>query len=260
MVSATHSVSLVEFGDSSYLSAHDHNKHSFTTCCCAMLRRCTSIELCKKFLQFYESISRTKTFCLSSGRYISASRSYATVPQNSLDAGATPVLSNVTDEFKIIYRFPYITVLRTICRLKIYQTTVTSLAVPVVGCCTYTGILPSEVLTYTLAIGSLALFMLFVMGEIFRRTVGIIYYNSIKDIVKVSHLTFWGRRRDVLIPVEDIVPFTDTSERLSDIYTHLLRYSEPKNPLYLCLRFGGIKDLESFNEIFGDISGNSKLT
>lgn len=159
---------------------------------------------------------------------------------------------NVTDDFKIIYKFPYIALTRGFCRLKIYQTGLTCLAVPFVGYCTHVGTLTSQALISTLTISGLAFLMLCVMGEIFRKIVGHIYINSERDLVKISHLTFWGGRRDIVIPTEDLVPLTDTTENPRDIYIRLFRYSKPKHSLYMCLRFGGIIDIERFSYVFGE--------
>ncbi|XP_063592725.1 transmembrane protein 186-like isoform X1 [Penaeus indicus] len=164
------------------------------------------------------------------------------------------------EDYQIIYKFPYIVLARAICRLKIYQTAVCGFAVPAVGYLAYNGVLDTQVFASTAAVGGLAFVMLFVMGEIFRRTVGHIYYNARKDIVKVSHLSFWGNRKDIFIPVEDLVPITDTSDIPSDIYVHLLRFSKPKDSLYLFLRFGGIRDTEKFTYALGLLKPEDQLS
>lgn len=163
------------------------------------------------------------------------------------------------DEFQLIYKFPFIVQARAVCRLKIYQTAICGLAVPCVGSLAYNGVLSTEAFAATAVIGGFAFAMLYVMGEIFRRTVGHIYYSAEKDTVKVSHLTFWGGRKDILIPLSDLVPITDTSDIPTDIYVHLLRYSQPKSSLFLCLRFGGIIDSEKFSLALGLLRPEEQL-
>ncbi|XP_064085945.1 transmembrane protein 186-like isoform X2 [Macrobrachium nipponense] len=161
-------------------------------------------------------------------------------------------------EFEIIYKFPYISLVRGICRLKIYQSAATLVALPAVSYLTYEGTLTYQDLIITLSISGLAFFMLFVMGELFRKVIGHIYYCSQKNLVKISHLTFWGRRQDTIVPREDLVPFSDTTEHLRDIYIRVRRYSEPSKSHYLSLRFGGITDLESFIHVFGELEHPSQ--
>ncbi|XP_066963055.1 transmembrane protein 186 isoform X2 [Macrobrachium rosenbergii] len=161
-------------------------------------------------------------------------------------------------EFEIIYKFPYISLVRGICRLKIYQSAATLVALPAVSYLTHLGTLTTQDLNITLSISGLALFMLFVMGELFRKVIGHIYYCSQKNLVKISHLTFWGRRQDIIVPREDLVPISDTTEYLRDIYVRVRRYSEPNNSHYLSLRFGGITNLESFIHVFGELEHPSQ--
>ncbi|XP_042235747.1 transmembrane protein 186-like [Homarus americanus] len=163
------------------------------------------------------------------------------------------------NNFEIIYKFPYIRLAHALCRLKIYQTGLTGLAVPGAGYFVFLGSLDPGSFVAVVVINGLAFLMLYVMGEIFRRTVGHVYYDSRSNLVKVSHLTFWGGRKDVHIPSSDIVPLTDTSDNLADIYVRLLRYSQPKFSLFLWLRFGGIIDYQKFNSVFGDLHPEEQL-
>lgn len=49
-------------------------------------------------------------------------------------------------------------------------------------------------------------------GELSRRFVGLIYYSKEHDAVKISHLTFLGRRADKYYRVEDIVSLGESPE------------------------------------------------
>lgn len=93
--------------------------------------------------------------------------------------------------------------------------------------------------------------MLYVFGNIFRRVVGFAYINDERDMVKVSHLTFWGQRQDEIIDLMDLFPLADTTERLDNAYTTLERISNVKDYYYLSLRFGQIPDKKLFEETFG---------
>jgi len=172
----------------------------------------------------------------------------------------TEELSNkATNNYQMIYKFPYIVQSRAVCRLKVYQTAITSVAVPVVGYLNHIGAVDTQAFLGTLAIGGFATVMLYVMGEIFRRLVGIIYYSPSENSVKISHLSFWGKRKDIYVPLEDIVPLTDIGESPTDLYVKLLRYSKPKSELFFSLRFGGILDIEKFEEVFGRLNPEEQL-
>lgn len=42
------------------------------------------------------------------------------------------------------------------------------------------------------------------MGELFRRIVGMIFISRDSELVRFAHLSFWGRRHDFVVPIEDI--------------------------------------------------------
>lgn len=172
---------------------------------------------------------------------------------------ANESLNKYGNNYQMIYKFPYIVQCRTVSRLKIYQTAITSIAIPVAGYLTHVGTVDIQGFLATASIGGLATVMLVVMGEFFRRLVGIIYYNPSEDSVKISHLSFWGNRKDIYVPLDDIVPLTDTDDNPMDIYVKLLRYSKPKSKLYLSLKFGGILDSEKFVEVFGSLNPEEQL-
>ncbi|XP_043241678.1 transmembrane protein 186-like [Amphibalanus amphitrite] len=136
---------------------------------------------------------------------------------------------------------------RLICRLKIYQTGLTLAAVPVM-------VLLQD-LDAAAKVGAVGLFaagMLYIMGEFFRRFVGLLYLHRDGTQLKIAHLTFWGGRRDIVIPVEDIVPFSELKDSPTDVYFKLRRYSSPET-FYVSLRYGGISSMESLEAVFGPL-------
>jgi len=137
---------------------------------------------------------------------------------------------------------------RVICRLKIYQTALTLAAIPV----TYV----THDASAALAVGCLGAFaatMLYVMGEFFRRFVGFLYLRRDSQVLKVAHLTFWGGRRDQLMPVSDVMPFSELPDLASDVYFKLRRYSSPET-FNVSLRFGGVTNREKLEAVFGPIA------
>ncbi|GIX85697.1 transmembrane protein 186 [Caerostris extrusa] len=90
------------------------------------------------------------------------------------------------------------------------------------------------------------------MTSYFRRLIGIISISKDGKSVKISHLTFWGRKRDVIVPLEDIVPLTESGCSPNDAYVKLVRFSS-KETLYMTLRFGNILDKTKFEFVFGSL-------
>ncbi|KAK8379137.1 hypothetical protein O3P69_019167 [Scylla paramamosain] len=109
----------------------------------------------------------------------------------------------------------------------------------IVSALTHNGVLPPSAFPVTLAVGTLALGMLGIMGE---------------------------ARIDVVLPIQDIVPLSDSGERVSDAFVWVQTYSEtclnerkerlfnffsPVDQFVLSLRFGGVVDASGFEKVFG---------
>lgn len=101
-------------------------------------------------------------------------------------------------------------------------------------------------------LGAIAVIMLYIMGEFFRRFVGILYLSKDQQTLKVAHLTFWGNRRDKIMPVSDVLPFSELTDRPSDVYFKLRRYS-CQDTFNVCLRYGGVINREKVEAVFGAI-------
>ena len=146
-----------------------------------------------------------------------------------------------------IYRFPWIVHVHTLCRVKILQTAIVVGAIPI--CALYAV---DEIQSF-LFVGGFTLFMLYLMGEVCRRFVGIVHYHPVKKRVCISHLNFWGKRVDSFYDLPDVVPLTDSETNLNDIYAVARIYSEPKRRFWISLRYGKVLNNELFEEVFGDI-------
>ena len=156
----------------------------------------------------------------------------------------------------MVYKFPYIRLARTTCRLKLYQTAVTCLAVPTVAAMTYAGTVTQSALITTIGVNIIAIMMLGVMGEIFRKLVGHLYVSKNEMQVKISHLTFFGGRCDLIVPADDLVPLCELPDSATDVYVRMKRYSDDGSGgggfgMILCLRFGGVLDPAVFERVFG---------
>lgn len=64
-------------------------------------------------------------------------------------------------------------------------------------------------------------------------------------------LTFMGKRRDVVVSVEDVVPFADVGDRSNKVYYPLKFYSNDQYYYYI-VRYGGILKQDLFKSVFGE--------
>lgn len=155
-------------------------------------------------------------------------------------------------QFHLIYRFPYIVHARFLSRFKLYQTVFTVAAIPWALRMVDAGVITTQMFTGVIAYSVLACVMLYVLSIYFRRIIGMLYINRKDNIVKLSHMTFWGKRNDIYIHVEDIIPLSDLSDNPDDIFVRFKQYTT-KDEFYLMLRFGGIRDLKLMKQLLGEI-------
>ena len=149
------------------------------------------------------------------------------------------------DDFKIVYRFPYIVVARLICKFKLYQT---SVVIGLSGFSVFTDVQ----LIAPLVFCSCSLLLLGVMGEYFRKLVGIVYVNPDTSQVKIAHLNFWGNRENIICSLDDIIPFSDLGDDVKDIYVRIRFYNKPFS-FNMSIRYGLIVNPELFKKVFGHI-------
>lgn len=155
-------------------------------------------------------------------------------------------------EFRNIYIFRYIVHVRVLSRLKIYQTLLTVGTIPPGVYLHNAGDLSTSGLAAFVGIASLATAMLYVMSAFFRHIVGIISVNQSENVVRISHLSFWGKRCDVQFNLSDIVPLSDMPVKPNDIYQVIQFYEKPFR-FYWFLRHGKHTDAEAIQRLFGKI-------
>eukprot|EP00057_Strongylocentrotus_purpuratus_P034754 XP_796429.1 PREDICTED: transmembrane protein 186-like [Strongylocentrotus purpuratus] len=153
-------------------------------------------------------------------------------------------------EYKPFYRLPYIVGLRILSRVKIAQTCFTLAILPPLYYYHEAGMVSTWQLQLSIGTATFALFMLYTMSFFLRRVVGAMYLHRDGDVLKVSHLTFWGSRRDTVLPVMDVIPLSEGSNKAEDVLMKLERYTT-KDILYFTLRFGRVIDVEVFENVFG---------
>ncbi|XP_041362920.1 uncharacterized protein LOC121378701 [Gigantopelta aegis] len=150
------------------------------------------------------------------------------------------------------YIFKYIVHTRVLSRLKIYQTMATVMALPPTAVLHSLGKLSTVDMYAMFGISSVACVMLYVMSWYFRRIVGMISICKENKMVRLSHLTFWGKRKDLYISPEDIIPLLDMSESSKKVYVLVKTYSSDET-FILFLRFHRIFDRDQLEGIFGPL-------
>ena len=197
------------------------------------------------------SVLRTKyIYAAASVNSFFTSSKHSSVQDNKVASSAS---LNANVQFTVFYRFPHITTARFISRLKLYQTAVVVLAVPPTTYYYSIGAIEYGTCVGVVAASTLALVMLYIFANFFQRFVGLVAISSDQKLVRLSHLTFFGGRNDVIVPVDDIVPLSDTSESHNDVFVKVRRYSTA-DTLYMSLLYGRIENVETFQKIFGIIS------
>lgn len=78
------------------------------------------------------------------------------------------------------------------------------------------------------------------------------YLDPSQTTLKVSHLTFWGKRQDIYLQVSDVMTIGDTGDSATEAILKLKRYSSP-DTFYFSTHFGRVVDKEGFEKVFGSL-------
>uniref|UniRef100_A0A8C5Q1T0 Transmembrane protein 186 n=1 Tax=Leptobrachium leishanense TaxID=445787 RepID=A0A8C5Q1T0_9ANUR len=148
------------------------------------------------------------------------------------------------EHFSLIYKMKGIEFCRALSRIKILQTTLTVVFLPPVYYYYMQGQVTYLCIQYCSATAIFACTMLYCLSYYLQRIIGMIYLNDTGTIVKVSHLTFWGKRKDIFIPVTDVKSLEETGDHQQEVLRQFKRYSTP-DVLYFT-RFGCILDKKKF--------------
>ncbi|XP_060696231.1 transmembrane protein 186-like [Hemiscyllium ocellatum] len=154
------------------------------------------------------------------------------------------------EHFTMIYRFHGIRFLRAVSQLKVLQTGITVTLVPTF----YYFYLQEQVqyvlLAYITGLSGFAVVMLYFMSYYLRRFIGMLYLNDSGTTLKVSHLTFWGRRNDFYVAVQDVMPLGDTGDTANEIILQFKQYNKTE-VFYFTIKFGQVVDKQKFLQVFG---------
>ncbi|CAH1274332.1 TMEM186 [Branchiostoma lanceolatum] len=159
--------------------------------------------------------------------------------------------SNKKDnEYDIVYRYPYMRVLAAISRFKIAQTTLMVFMVPITVTMAAEGDVSWAAVNTVVGFGIFSTVMLYAMSNYLRKFVGVISINQSGDSVRLSHLNFWGRREELYVDTDNIVPMTETGDREGEMFKKFKVY-DSELTMYYTLRLGQITDKEKLGRILG---------
>ena len=156
-------------------------------------------------------------------------------------------------KFTRFYRFPHIEKLRAFARLKLYQTILICGTTPIMIYAKCTDVIDTSTLTTSIGGAVFTCIALYAISGYTRNFIGVMAMNDGKDVLRVSHLTFWGGRREIYAPVDDVIPLTDAGEDVNELYLKFKRYSN-NSVLYYSVRFGGVESLDDFRKVFGNVA------
>lgn len=152
-------------------------------------------------------------------------------------------------EWRPIYKLPIMGTLSAFSKIKIYQLGLTVIAAPSSFALEYLGILPTGVGVVVTALGVTGSMTLFGLSLLSRNLIGFIYLNPTNTKIKISYLDYWGKRQNIELTTEDVIPSPST--RYS--FASRIQTKSRNGKSYTLLRkFGYIIEGEWFDYYFGE--------
>lgn len=158
-----------------------------------------------------------------------------------------------SDEWRIIYRLPLIRLASAFNRVKIPYGLLNACVVPASFAMEYSAQLPSGTASLISAVGITSWLTLAIFSMAIQNLVGIMYVNDTNDRMKLAYVDYWGKRHDVSINLDDLVPEWEKEKPSKfNFYQTLTLFSNDKVKYKLLQRYGTIEDPETFASIFGE--------
>jgi len=166
-----------------------------------------------------------------------------------------------------VFRMPAIRSLRAVGRLKVYLTAVSSCFIirEINNLFTH-GV--SYDLFPPLSLATLTFGSLIYTGSLLNKLVVQIYASEDLRYLRFSRFTFYARRRDIIVPIDNVRPLTETNPTMRMPYYNL-EFIKPKEldlendyhefydlRLRILVYFGGIRDRELFEQVLGKLLRN----
>ena len=85
----------------------------------------------------------------------------------------------------------------------------------------------------------------------FSRVLGELAYCHCSEKIRLSHLTFWGRRQDIETEIKNIILYSDSQFSSSSKLIQRLEIYHPYTVFYYSIKYGHILEPETFKSIIG---------
>ena len=170
--------------------------------------------------------------------------SYPLLLNNYLSSTIVPSPSSAPSALSdtvVLYRWPTMRHFSFISRLKVYQVTIMLLLLPPMGYMYLHGDITTKTMSYATVATLGTTGVLFILSHYFRRVVGEMTFVQSSNQLRLSTLTFAGRRRNLKFDVEDIIPFLDSQLRMGGAIQRLELRNHSEVFLY-SLKYGHILD------------------
>lgn len=155
-------------------------------------------------------------------------------------------------DWRPIYKLPLIRLVAAINRLKVYQAVATVAVTPLAFGLSQAGHVSGDTLGVCAALGVSGLMTLSLTSWAFKNIIGYIYVNEQQDQLKFAYVDFWGRRKELQVDIEDVLPDWELQRsRRFFIYQPICLRDGNKQRFKLLLRFGIVTDPIIFEGLFG---------
>jgi len=176
-----------------------------------------------------------------------ATKYYSSSPSSSPPANSPP-----DDEvpWENLFRFNYIPVVVFLSRLKILQTGVTFVLLPYVGhLCFVAKTEPVATFYGVCGLTALAATMLLIITRISQRIVMLLYVNPNRDRIRISHLTFWGQRRESYFNTSQFEPVSLKGQNWDETYLRLCLANGSDHNWYIAPKHATMYDPQALFEL-----------
>lgn len=161
------------------------------------------------------------------------------------------------DSKQIIYRYKWIKQLRFISRVKILHVFVVGGLTGPMSYWFSQGIISGSVLVTSIFAATATTGGLFALSYFFRRVIGELSFDPTKEEIMISSLTFWGNRRNLVVPISNCIPLSDRDFDPKNLFHRVELYGNEFVYL-LNLRHGKVYDNERLLELLGILQGGVK--
>ncbi|KAF2900931.1 hypothetical protein ILUMI_05254 [Ignelater luminosus] len=157
-----------------------------------------------------------------------------------------PTLSNFTP----IYKFEYVRVLSIVNRLKFYNTIFTGVLIPSSLILSELEVIHQDFIVNSTVMGLTTCASLYIVGILANKFIGFVYLNKEENSLRIAYIDFWGHRKDIEVPLNDMIPFSEVPTSITDLfYLKFCRFSN-EEVLKINFKYGIVLNRDKFKKVF----------